>query len=569
MFLTNFWFSTLSTVAFAMIYNSPECLPSLIFDFIIVGEGTAGSVLANRLTEIPYYQDLVIEAGPNNEGVLNSIVPGLAVNLANSIFDWNFTTTPQAGLNGRSVEFQRGHVLGGSSSVNGMVYTRGSSSDYDRFARITGEPSWSWNALQPYVRKHEGFVPPVDGRNPAGEFDSRFHGFLGPIHTTFAALLSPSINTRILAASRQLQADFSFNLDMNSGTPLGTGWHQSTTGNGERSGAATGYLPSNVRARPNLHILVNTRVTRILQTPGHHGFVMTSAEFTTGNNQQFPRRVLTASKEVILSAGSIGTPHILLHLGIGDENELAKVGIHPVLHLPGVGKNPTDHPLFVVGSVLNITDDADFWGDLSTNATLEAEALQLWNKNKTGPLAVFRRFDQIVWARVAQFILPNGVDPSSGPNSAHYELALEGSATSIASGSSIVSPASRGSVSLATNNPFDAPLIDPAYYSAASRPGHRERVYPPPLINNPSNAFLEDFLRNTSSSNAHAIGTAAMFPVDASWGVVNPDLLLKKARGLRVVDASVYPFVPCAHTQASVYIIAERAADIVKAAWAA
>ncbi|KAF9561257.1 alcohol oxidase [Agrocybe pediades] len=519
MFLTNFfWFSTLSTVAFAMIYNSPECLPSLIFDFIIVGEGTAGSVLANRLTEIPYYQDLVIEAGPN-------IVPGLAVNLANSIFDWNFTTTPQAGLNGRSVEFQRGHVLGGSSSVNGMVYTRGSSSDYDRFARITGEPSWSWNALQPYVRKHEGFVPPVDGRNPAGEFDSRFHGFLGPIHTTFAALLSPSINTRILAASRQLQADFSFNLDMNSGTPLGT-------------------------------------------------------EFTTGNNQQSPRRVLTASKEVILSAGSIGTPHILLHSGIGDENELAKVGIHPVLHLPGVGKNLTDHPLFVVGSVLNITDDADFWGDLSTNATLEAEALQLWNKNKTGPLAVFRRFDQIVWARVAQFILPKGVDLSSGPNSAHYELALEGSATSTVPGSSIVSPASRGSVSLATNNPFDAPLIDPAYYSAAVdlaiakesiRAFFRFVAAPvwkdvlvgprPPLVNNPSNAFLEDFLQNTSSSNAHAIGMAEMSPVDASWGVVNPDLL-KKARGLR-------PFVPCAHTQASVYIIAERAADIVKAAWAA
>ncbi|KAF9561263.1 FAD/NAD(P)-binding domain-containing protein [Agrocybe pediades] len=283
MFLVSFNLLTLAAIALGATYSSPDSLPNITFDFIIVGGGTAGSVLSNRLTEISRYQVLVIEAGPNNEGVLNSIVPDFAFNLANSAFDWNFTTTPQAGLNGRSVEFERGHGLGGSSSVNGMVYTRGSSSDYDRFARVTGEPSWSWDALQPYIRKHEGFVPPVDGRNPAGEFDPRFHGFTGPIHTTLPALLNPSIDARILAASRQLHGDFSFNLDMNSGTPLGTGWHQSTTGNGERSSAATGYLPSNVRARPNLHILVNTRVTRILQTSGNHGFVMTSVELTTGN----------------------------------------------------------------------------------------------------------------------------------------------------------------------------------------------------------------------------------------------------------------------------------------------
>ncbi|KAF5326766.1 hypothetical protein D9619_004475 [Psilocybe cf. subviscida] len=565
-----------------------DTLPDTDFDFIIVGGGTAGSVLANRLTENPSFQVLVIEAGPNNEGVLNSIVPGFAFNLGNSAFDWNFTTVPQNGVNGRTIMFERGHGLGGSSSVNGMVYTRGSSSDYDRFAQVTGDPGWSWNALQPYVKKHEGFTVPVDNHSTVGQFDPSVHGFNGPILTTLPGLLNPSIDIRVITAAQQLRGDFAFNLDMNSGNPLGVGWEQSTTGHGVRSSAATGYLASQFRARPNLHILVETRVTRILKSSGS-GMSFRTVELSNGTSSSSPRTTLTATKEVILSAGSIGTPHILLHSGIGSKSDLKAVGISSVLDLPGVGQNLTDHPLFSVGFDLDIRDDADPWGDLFVNSTLQAEAFQLWNTSRTGPDAFFGRLDQIAWVRIPSnsSVFANTPDTSSGPNSAHYELALAGSATSISSGSSVVSPASRGSVTLKTSNPFDAPLIDPGYFSAdvdlaiaresvrgffrfIAAPIWKSVLVGPtaPLINNAPDALLNEIIRNTTSSGAHPIGTASMSPLNAPWGVVDPNLLLKHASGLRVVDASVLPFVPCAHTQAAIYIISERAADIIKAAHA-
>ncbi|KAF4610341.1 hypothetical protein D9613_010632 [Agrocybe pediades] len=479
----------------------------------------------------------------------------------------------------------RGHLLGGSSSVNGMVYTRGSSSDYDRFARVTGEPGWSWNALQPYIRKHEGFVPPVDGRNPAGEFDPRFHGFSGPIHTTLQALLNPPIDSRMIAAANQLKGEFSFNLDLNSGTPLGLAWHQSTTGHGERSSAATGYLPASVRARPNLHILIGTRVTRVLPTSGDRQGKpsLRTVEFTSGTSNSSPRTTVTATKEVILSAGSIGTPHILLHSGIGDKSELKKIGIASVVNLPSV-----DHPIFAVAVNLNITNDNDPWANIDTNTTLQAEALEIWNSNRTGPLASFGRLDQFIFGRVPPSKFKGLADPSSGPNSAHYELAFTGSANLLLAAVAVSSPASRGTVSLQTNNPFDQPLIDPqfltapidvilareairAFFKFTTAPAWKDVLLSPTpgFVNNTVDSVLDEFSRNTTIANLHPIGTAAMSPVNAPWGVVDPDLLLKKASGLRIIDASVYPYIPCGHTQASVYIVAERAADVVKATWRA
>ncbi|KAF4610035.1 hypothetical protein D9613_010642 [Agrocybe pediades] len=576
----------LAPATLGAIYRRSEGLPDVTFDFIIVGGGTAGSVLANRLTEIPQFQVLVIEAGPDNEGVFDLMVPGFVFNIANSAFDWNFTTTPQKGLNDRIITFERGHGLGGSSSVNGMIYTRGSSSDYDRFARVTAEPTWSWDALQPYVRKHESFTPPVDGHNTANEFDPRVHGTNGPILTTLPALLNPSIDSRMLATANQLKGDFVFNLDMNSGTPLGTGWQQATAGHGERSSAATGYLSAAVRARPNLHILLETRVTRILKSSGP-GTAFRTVEFTSGAGPSSPRTTLTAAKEVILSAGSIMTPHILLHSGIGDKQTVSKLGIDSVLDLPSVGMNLTEHPFFAVTFDLNITDDTDPWGEVFIDPTVTNEAIALWNATQGGPLATIGRLDQIVWARVPPSTFNDNVpDPSSGSNSAHYEMGISGTATSLISGSSIVSPASRGTVSINSSNPFDPPLIDPglftneldltmaresirALFRFVAAPAWKDVLIGPtaPLVNNPTDEFLNDFLRNTSFANLHPTGTAMMSPANAQWGVVNPDLLLKKASGLRIIDASVYPFVPCAHTQASVYIISERAADVVKAAW--
>ncbi|KIJ47886.1 GMC oxidoreductase [Sphaerobolus stellatus SS14] len=552
-------------------------LATKTFDFVIIGGGTAGSVIANRLTENPKFNVLVIEAGPSNDGVLDIMVPAFAFGLANTAYDWNFTMVPQVGLNGRVLTLERGHVLGGSSSVNGMDYTRGSSDDYDRFARVTGDQGWSWNNLQPYILR----CPPADGHNVTGEFDPRVHGFDG---INFVSLGSNplAVDQRVIQTTVDLKDEFPFSLDVNSGKPLGVSWVQSTIGQGERSNAARTYLAPKYRSRPNLHIVLNTFVTRVLPTGVNGPLDLRVVEIAS--NATGPRIRVTATKEVITSAGSIGTPHILLNSGIGDKADLAALGIKSILNLSHVGKNLHDHPTTSV-AFLTIGKDVPTW---QTNATVLAENLAQWEANRTGPLVQFLGH-HVAWTRIPSnsSIFKQFPDPSAGPNTPHLELTVGRSDGSTISCDVVaVTPTSTGTVKLRSNNPFDDPLIDPQFLTSnfdlfALREGIRtiRRFYSGPAwkgyivaeivpgANVTSDDDLNEYIRNTVSSFAHPVSTAKMSPKGASNGVVDPDLRLKGAKGLRIVDASVMPFVTAGHTQAPVYIIAERAADIIKAAW--
>ncbi|KAG5642264.1 hypothetical protein DXG03_003341 [Asterophora parasitica] len=231
------------------------------YDFIVVGGGTAGNV-TNRLSENPAWRILVIESGPSHEGVLQTSVPFFFNRFfRQSQYNWTFTTTPQQALHGRITEYPQGHILGGGTSTKGMFYTRGSSSDFDRFARVTGNPGWSWENLQPYIRNNEQWATPADSHDAIGKFDPSVNGVDGIDAVTLPGL-SRAADALMVQASRELVGDFPFNQDMNSGSPLGLGWIPSTIKGGKRSSSATPHLVE----RKNLDVLFNTRVTRFFRT---------------------------------------------------------------------------------------------------------------------------------------------------------------------------------------------------------------------------------------------------------------------------------------------------------------
>ncbi|KAF7377822.1 GMC oxidoreductase [Mycena sanguinolenta] len=561
------------------IYEDVAQLPGLSYDFVIVGGGTAGNVVANRISENPNFSVLVLEAGVSNEGVIDSIVPFFVEDLLQpNIYEWNYTTVPQPGLNGRNVANPRAHILGGCSAHNGMVYTRGSTDDYNRFAAVTGDAGWSWNRLFPYFLKNEKWTPPVDHHDTRGEYNPAFHSTTGINSVSLSALNWPIFSQHVIETTRELPDEWPFLLDMNSGKPLGLGWLQSTIGGGMRSTSATSYLGPEFINRPNLHVLLHAQVSKLVD-PGRENGKLTFAGVQFAQGSGGALFTAKAAKEIILSAGSVGTVSVLFHSGIGDHAALTNLGIPTLLNLPSVGKNATDQPVFGLGWTVNSTQTLD---DITQNTTLFNEDYAQWNHSHTGPFSAGGT-THLAWVRldVQTFASNNFTDPSPGPNSPHIEvsftpgnLGTPPGSHAISAGIAVLNPVSRGSVTINSSNPFDSPVIDVGFLESEvdvfiGREAIKKDYLIAPVtdLENMSDDELDDYIRNTAGSAFHLSGTAAMSAENAGYGVVDPDLIVKGASRLRIIDASVFPFVTSGHTQAPTYVIAERGADLVKGTW--
>ncbi|KAJ6518182.1 hypothetical protein C8R47DRAFT_1205247 [Mycena vitilis] len=373
---------------------------------------------------------------------------------------------------------------------------------------------------------------------------------------------------------------------MNSGYHLGIGWSQSTVKNGSRSSSATSYLAPKFVARPNLHVLLHARVTRVLQTTPKTFRTVEFVQQLNGTRLNF-----TASKEIILSGGSIGTPNILLHSGIGNSSTLSALGIDPLHDLPSVGQNLTDHPLTSLSFLVNSNNTYE---TAERNATLAAEQFAQWNNSRSGPL-VDPTGGPKGWLRIPDnsSIFERFPDPAAGLNTAHYELLFSNGLAGpvpptgnfISIRGAVVSPLSRGSVTLDSDDPLAAPVINPNLLGTefdlfvarealksglrfATAPAWNNYVISPVGINSTrTEAEMDEFNRENTATVFHPAGSASMSPKGASWGVVDPDLKVKGLSGIRIVDVSIVPFIPAAHTQAATYFIAERASDLIKEAW--
>jgi choline dehydrogenase len=534
------------------------------FDYIIVGGGTAGCVLANRLTRKPDVQVLLIEAGGKDDYLWIHIPVGYLYCIGNPRTDWLFRTEADPGLAGRSLIYPRGKVLGGSSSINGMIYMRGQAGDYDLWAELAGDSSWRWENVLPIFKASEDH-----------------HGGASAIHGSGGEwrVERQRLSWKILDAFRDAAGETGIPkvVDFNGGDNAGCAYFEVNQRRGIRLNTAKAFLRPAAK-RPNLTIMTGCHVEKLLIEPTEQGACCRGVQFTGGGHAY----TATARRETLLAAGAIGSPHILQLSGIGPAALLHRHGIAPVVDAPGVGDNLQDHLQLrmvyrITGAPSLNTSAASWYGKMKIG--LQYMLFQSGPMSMApSQLGAFARSDPgQATPNLEYHVQPLSLEKFGDP--LHAFPAFTASVCNLR-------PTARGHVRLAANDSYAAPKIVPNYLStqedrkvAADALALTRRIvaapalarYRPeevkPGLHYRTEEELAEAAGHIGTTIFHPVGTCRMGKMDDPLAVVDSALRVKGVAGLRVVDASIMPTITSGNTNSPTLMIAEKTAQLITRDW--